>query len=387
MGRKLVAVLSLAVALFGGSLVGANAAEETPAAVEISEFTISQDTATALRLRWGQQLLDRYGAGNWAPMRFDLGDEELAMLGLPSAATLRAQRYDVWTRFEANRAIPVARSTGKGGKGGGGGGGGGGSSDTPVAAYAGAGFFGIRPGAWLLIISDSSISLCSMAHVYGSPGAYDISTAGHCGKTGDTASMVGLVGGRIPVILDIGRFAQGTGDGGIGRDWALIDIFSTHQALVTPTMAFWGGPFGMYERTGSLVALNYSGKFPATPSPSVTADPFLAQQIVHYGHGLGLGTGVGTPRSGTAIDWRRDYFTFFGAISPGDSGSGSNTVTGDSVGAQREAAGINTHIYLDSLEPFRTGTGYLAGTRATLVPGTLANGQLVAYPAPVPILP
>jgi len=57
------------------------------------------------------------------------------------------------------------------------------------------------------------------------------------------------------------------------------------------------------------------------------------------------------------------------------------------VGAQREAAGINTHIYLDGIQPFLTSTGLMAGTRSALVTGTLANGQLVPYPVPAPILP
>ena len=383
--KKLSSLIALFALIASMTLTQAKA---TPAAVEVSEFTLSEAVAADLRLRWGQQLIERYGVGGWAPMRFELGDDELALMGLPSRQTLLSHRYDVWTRFDGERAIPVAKSSDKGGKGGGGGGdGGGGSSDTPVAAYAGAGFFGIRPGAWLLVFEGDTISLCSMAHVYGSPGSYDISTAGHCGGVGATAAMVGLIGGNIPVVLEIGKFSKSTGDGGIGRDWALIDIYPTHQSLVTPTMAAWGGPFGMYTKTGTLAGLSYSGKFPATPSPTVTADPFLAQQIVHYGHGLGLGTAVGTPRSGTAIDWRDSYFVFFGAITPGDSGSGSNTLTGDTVGAQREAAGINTHIYVDGIEPFKTGTGYLAGTRATLVSATLANGQLLPYPAPLPILP
>jgi hypothetical protein len=35
----------------------------------------------------------------------------------------------------------------------------------------------------------------------------------------------------------------------------------------------------------------------------------------------------------------------------------------------------------------REGLGIMAGTRATQVQGTLANGQILPYPAPVPILP
>ena len=72
-----------------------------------------------------------------------------------------------------------------------------------------------------------------------------------------------------------------------------------------------------------------------------------------------------------------------GAATPGDSGSGSNTLLGDAIGDQREAAGINTHIYLGAL--FDGFFGILAGTRVTQVQGTMANGQLLPYPAPTPL--
>jgi hypothetical protein len=75
---------------------------------------------------------------------------------------------------------------------------------------------------------------------------------------------------------------------------------------------------------------------------------------------------------------------FFGVINFGDSGSGANTVTGDTVGANMEAAGIITHIYVDPL--MRQGFGIMGGTRATRV-GTPTNGQIVPYPAPVQGLP
>jgi hypothetical protein len=232
-------------------------------------------------------------------------------------------------------------------------------------------------------MNGGSIGWCSLAHVYGSPGSYSISTAGHCGKTGDTATVIGALGNKtvngvpVPVLIDFGRFTHSTGDGGIGRDWALIGVDSPYQPLVTPTMAFWGGPIGMYTATGEVVSANT-----LNGSVSIDPNPALVQQVVHYGHGAGIGAG-GTPRSGTAINWRSDYFTAFGAITPGDSGSGTNTLTGDAVGDNREAAGINTHIYVDG--SLRTGLGTFAGTRATLVNGTLANGQILPYPAPTPI--
>jgi hypothetical protein len=254
-----------------------------------------------------------------------------------------------------------------------------------VISYAGAGFFGIRPGAWLLTVTDQEVGWCSMAHVYGTAGAYSISTAGHCGKAGDIGTVIGVVGDHqvagapVPVLLDFGKYSKSTGDAGIGRDWALISVFAADQPLVTPTMAFWGGPIGMFTSTGAVVSADLTkGTVSTNPNPT------LVQQIVHYGHGAGVGAG-GTPRSGTAINWQPNYFTFFGAITPGDSGSGSNVLTGDQLGDNREAAGINTHIYVDS--SLRTGLGYLAGTRATLVRATLANGQILPYPAPLPIGP
>jgi hypothetical protein len=55
------------------------------------------------------------------------------------------------------------------------------------------------------------------------------------------------------------------------------------------------------------------------------------------------------------------------------------------VGDNREAAGIITHIWIDPL--MRQGLGIMGGTRATEVSGTLANGQILPYPAPAPTLP
>jgi hypothetical protein len=307
-------------------------------------------------------------------------------MGLPSKKVLLAHRYKTPTAFYPGGRMVRLGASAKGGKGKPkpGGGSSTAAEGPSVVSFAGTGFFGIRPGAWLLIFSKDAISLCSMAHVYGAPGSYQISTAGHCGNAGDTATVIGAVGNHVesglpvPVLIDFGQFAQSTGDAGIGRDYAKISIGATWQNLVTPTMAFWGGPIGVYEPNGEVVSADLS-------KGSVTTDPnpTLVQQIVHYGHGLGIGTG-GTPRSGTAITWRSNYFTFFGVITPGDSGSGSNTLTGDTVGANREAAGINTHIYVDG--SLATGLGLMAGTRTTLV-GTPANGQLVPYPVPLPIAP
>jgi hypothetical protein len=347
--------------------------------ISIGEYTLSAAKLTQLRGDWVSQLQAKYGNHTWAPMKFDLGDRDLALMGLPSKKVLTSHRYSTPMAVVGGKLVPLAKldqvlAAKEGRKA---------APGPSVISFAGTGFFGIRPGAWLLTINSSEVGWCSMAHVYGAPGAYKVSTAGHCGKVGAVGTVIGVVGNKtyagqpIPVLIDFGKYTSSTGDAGIGKDWALITVTSTYQNLVTPTMAFWGGPIGMFTSTGQVVSGDLT-----KGSVSTNPNPTLVQQLVHYGHGAGIGAG-GTPRSGTSIAWYPTRFVFFGAITPGDSGSGSNVLTGDKVGDNREAAGINTHIYVDS--SLRTGVGYLAGTRATLVNGTLANGQLIPYPIPTPI--
>jgi hypothetical protein len=368
---RTVVVLSLIALAAGGTAAEART-------YRVGEFKLPNARMKTLRSDWVKQILRHNEKGSWAPMRFELSNRDLRLMGLPSRKVLLSHRYRRPTAAYPNgKLIRLPTRTRKGGAAA--------AASPGLIAYGGAGFFGIRPGAWLLFIDDQagSIGWCSAAHVYGSPGSYQISTAGHCGNAGDTATVVGALGDKtfagapVPVLIDFGKFTTSTGDAGIGKDWALIGVDPAYQSLVTPTMAFWGGPIGMYRATGEVLTADTT-----TGDTAVNPNPTLVQQIVHYGHGAGIGTG-GTPRSGTAITWRPNYFTFFGAITPGDSGSGSNTLTGDAIGANRQAAGINTHIYVDG--SLKTGVGLMAGTRATLVSGTLANGQIVPYPAPTPV--
>jgi hypothetical protein len=372
--RLLLAALVVAVGLQSGLV----RAED---GIEITEFTVDPDALCAIQDELTEELLATHEPGTWAKMKFEATDQQLGRLGLPSRDVLLSRRYprptlvtkdgrfyDVPTRVLEQAVVSSV------------------AAGPTVTTYAGTGCLGIRPGALLLLISGNSIGWCSMAHVYGSPGSYDISTAGHCGKPGDTATVIAGLGNRGDatgvILLDFGTFGT-SHDGGLGNDWALIDIASAYQSLVTPTMCFWGGPRGMYTKTGELVDVNIP-RNSLIPQVSLTPDPTLAQTIVHYGHGTGVGAG-GTPRAGEAIAWGASHFMFFGAISPGDSGSGANTLLGDTVGANMEAAGIMTHLYIDPL--MRQGLGIMGGTRATQVAGTLANGQIVPYPAPVPGLP
>jgi hypothetical protein len=380
--RAPVGAVTVALAVFTALAAGAEART-----VKLREYRLPTAKLAELRSNWLRQLTTRHGSGGWAPMRFELSNRDLRLMGLPPRRVLLSQRYRVPTAvYPGGRIVRLAAR--KGGKGRGRGGSGDSTTaDSPgVVTFAGTGFFGIRPGAWLLLLNDNSVGWCSLAHVYGSPGAYQVSTAGHCGKPGDIGTVVGAVGNHtvngqpVPVLLDFGTF-QTSHDGGVGKDWALLSVRSRYQHLVTPTMAFWGGPIGTYAVQGEVIDPQLTGN---NPGVTLNPDPTLVQQLVHYGHGAGIGAG-GTPRSATAIAWGPSHFMFFGAITPGDSGSGANTLTGDTVGANRQAAGIITHIYVDPL--MREGLGIMAGTRATQVQGTLANGQILPYPAPAPLLP
>jgi hypothetical protein len=361
----LMTVLPLSLASAGSAI-----AED---ALALSEFRVDYDTLCNIRDQWIEDQLQEHPEGGWAPIEFHPTDQQLAAMGLPSAEVLASRSYDVPTLVtKSGEAVRLSREEFE-------------AAALPLpalATYGGTGCLGIRPGAWLLLISGNSIGWCSMAHVYGSPGNYDISTAGHCGRNGDTATVIAAFGNRGDlagaVLLDFGTFTN-SHDGGLGNDWALIDINPAYQSLVTPTMCFWGGPRGMYTKTGGIATVNWNNG-----SVTINPDPFLAQAVVHYGHGAGIGAG-GTPRAGTSIHWGASHFMFFGAIAPGDSGSGANTLTGDSVGSNMEAAGIMTHLYIDPL--MRQGLGIMGGTRATTVSGNLANGQIVPYPVPISGLP
>lgn len=370
--RALLVLSLLATPLLAAMSV---AAPEDLVLTSVGEYTIAPDAMCQLRERWVDHLLATYPEGTWAPMRMELTDADLALMGLPPKDVLLAQRYAEPTAVfpdGSTKAVPLPA----------------------LAAYGGTGCLGIRPGAFLLSLTPDSIGWCSMAHVYGAPGSYQVSTAGHCGRTGDVATVIagfgnfnratfGLPPISVPILLDFGKFSKSTGDAGIGKDWALIGVDAPYQGLVSPTMCFWGGPVGQYTDTGATVAASLLGRN-LISGPTLNTDPFLVQGIVHYGHGTGIGA-LGTPRVGTAFYWTTTTMVWEGAITPGDSGSGSNTITGDSVGSEREAAGINTHIFVDPT--LKTGIGYLASTRVTQVTATMANGQLVPYPAPVPGAP
>lgn len=366
--RLLVLAALLALALLPAAAPPAAAGGD----VTVVPYTLA--STCGVREQWLARLVDGRAPGEWVPLKWEASDADLAALGLPPREVLVNERFDTPTlvlpdgeRVPVDPALIAPESHGV----------------PTLATFAGAGCFGIRPGAFTLIISGSAVSLCSLAHVYGSPGSYQISTAGHCTeKNGDRFTVVAALGNRGgaggPVLLDFGQTARTTGDGGVGNDWALVTIYPEFQSLVTPTMCFWGGPRGAYTETGAVVDANVvQGNRIGLFVDPVDPDPTLVQDVVHYGHGLGVGAG-GTPRNGVTFIWEPRALKFESVIAPGDSGSGANTADG-------RAAAIVTHILVPAVAG--NGLAVAAGTRVTQVPASLANGQIVPYPLPLPGAP
>lgn len=173
--------------------------------------------------------------------------------------------------------------------------------DVPKSGLA---FIGIRPGSWIL-----SPAGCTTNFVFqSSAGAFHpnqtlfIGTAGHCANQGQRVTLVAIGPGTSqPVLVSVGTVSKSV-NGGVGNDFALIQIDTRFNSWVSPAMAYWGGPTGSY--TGG----------------ATTA-------VVHAGHGIGIGTG-GTPRAGVMLAQNNDARYWDSASIFGDSGSGVNTATG-----------------------------------------------------------
>ena len=227
---------------------------------------------------------------------------------------------------------------------------------------SGLAFTGIRPGAWMF-----SPSWCTMNFIFrgtstttttkgggkkasttgGGGSGWYIGTAGHCAEVGDEVTLVAAPG----VLMVIGKTVKSF-DGGVGRDFALVEIYPEMVQYINPSMTHWGGPTGT----------NY--------------DVAVGDPIVHSGHGLAIGTG-GTPRAGVVTHVEGTAFGWDGAGIFGDSGS-----------AVRHAGGLAegnlTHLVVDT----RWLPAYIAGTTAEemerMAGVPICDAPLVPNPLPSP---
>lgn len=201
-------------------------------------------------------------------------------------------------------------------------------------------FAGIRPGAWMIFPA-----WCTLNFVFGGD-AY-VGTAGHCAEAGEEVTIVAAPG----VLMNIGRTVTSI-DNGVGDDFALIEISAEMREWVNPSMAVVAGPTG-------------------------DTSPAFGDPILHVGHGVAIGTG-GTPRAGI-VTWLGEGdeaggYGWTGAASPGDSGSGVRTASG-------EAVGNLTHLIVGV--PYAPAD--VAGTsidRILQIAGSVSTASLVPDPLP-----
>ena len=140
----------------------------------------------------------------------------------------------------------------------------------PVDAPA-PGQVGIRPGSMMI-----SPFICTMNYIFQKGGTVAIGTAGHCLEAGEPVVLLTAAPtGGNPVLVELGRVLLKR-DGGIGRDYGLVEVPPARHDWVFPTIAAIGGPCGVYAG----------------------GDP---QPVAHYGHGL-VGGIPGTPRAGVGFE-------------------------------------------------------------------------------------
>ena len=213
------------------------------------------------------------------------------------------------------------------------------------------GTVGIRPGSWMI-----SPYWCTMNFIFQKGGTLAIGTAGHCIDGNEPVVLLTLApGGANPVLVELGRVLLKR-NGGIGKDYALVEVPPELHSWVFPTLSVVGGPCGTYTSN----------------------DPTA---VAHYGHGTVIGTG-GTPRAGmgfalaedpigikgTDWDWDADSIIWAGLIAGGDSGSAVR------VGALPAVSNATHGIGITGLEP----SAVAWGTRVTTI--TSSGWQLVSSP-------
>jgi hypothetical protein len=171
----------------------------------------------------------------------------------------------------------------------------------------------IRPGA--LALSEAG-ALCTYNFIYNTK--TQIGLAGHCvERNGEPVYILAAPGPTFPLLTRLGT-VNSFRNGGIGDDWALINIDTQWRQWVDPNMAYLGGP--------SCSAWNGGGGY-----------------VKHAGHGIQTGVVVAVPRVGTAGVSNGASFQGITAVSGGDSGSALVQIHFGGSCPMGAAAGIITH--------------------------------------------
>src|SRR5688572_21383243 len=84
-----VTALAATSALFAAG----NAEASTQKAVKLKPYTLSASALAELKADFVEQIRDKHPVGTWAPMRMELDDRHLKLMGLPPARVLRRQSF------------------------------------------------------------------------------------------------------------------------------------------------------------------------------------------------------------------------------------------------------------------------------------------------------
>lgn len=239
---------------------------------------------------------------------------------VPPSATTDWLTQGIADRLNAGEAVPLAEIPG-----------------FPIAAADAQGYAPplpytrLRPGMPITAkIVVNNVPNCTGNFVFANAaeGRLAIGTAGHCTLAGETQRTVWFDVETRKVRLEaFGRTIFSTGDGGVGTDFALIEIDAGLHAVTDSALAVIDGPCGWRKAVVPGDAVQY------------------------YGHGVGVGTG-GQPRTGVVLadEGRALRFAAAPAGAIGDSGSPIR-FAGDYA-----AAAIDTHGLALPVSPVGFGT-------------------------------
>src|SRR3954471_22215165 len=91
------------------ALLAVSASAAQARVISIGEYKLSASALTQLRSDWVDQLRAKYGNHTWAPMKFDLGDKDLKLMGLPSKKVLTSHRYRTPTAVVGGKLVPLPK--------------------------------------------------------------------------------------------------------------------------------------------------------------------------------------------------------------------------------------------------------------------------------------
>ncbi|TMB91276.1 MAG: hypothetical protein E6J45_06660 [Chloroflexi bacterium] len=260
---------------------------------------------------------------------------------------------------------------------------------------------GLGPGTWLISLFCTKVggvsvpdgfAWCTANFVFQNSGYFGLGTAGHCAASDALGSPVTAVvtpppevcangGSCAPGIYAIGTFSV-VRNNGLGDDFAIVKVYPQFNSWMRPTMPVYGGPTGSFS--GGLAGV--PGRTLSLGGSTVYTPAYYPSTVGFCGNGIAVGTGD-TCRSGAALFASATWYAWYGASTPGDSGSGVELL-GDYVTplAPVPAVADLTHIIILYASINKNGQvtegpeqpAMIAGTQISRILSIAGNWKLVS---------